>query len=114
MLFEIYIIMLITLILKEGKSILIYKEGNTMIEVSYLREKEILKIIPQEVQVTIRGILQILDSEYGANRNKYEDNGGYVVRWHVYLGSRSLACITLHNTKKAFSSRFSGVKFRHR
>lgn len=49
------------------------------IEVSYLREKEILKTIPQEVQETIEGILQILDSQYGDDRNKYEDAGSYVV-----------------------------------
>ncbi|SHH32384.1 hypothetical protein SAMN02745196_00008 [Clostridium collagenovorans DSM 3089] len=50
-----------------------------MIEVSHLNEKEKLKALPHEVQETIEGILQILDTEYGANRNKYEDDGGYVV-----------------------------------
>lgn len=50
-----------------------------MIEIAYSREKGILKNIPQEVQETIEEILQILDSEYGANRNRYEDAGGYVV-----------------------------------
>ncbi|GAA0061946.1 hypothetical protein [Clostridium sp. CTA-1] len=50
-----------------------------MLEVAYLGEKEILKAIPQEVQETILGILQILDIGYGANRNKYEDDGGYVI-----------------------------------
>ncbi|AVQ37751.1 hypothetical protein C7M56_03260 [Clostridium botulinum] len=50
-----------------------------MMEIAYLREKEILKTIPQEVQETILGILQILDIEYGANRNKYKDDGGYVI-----------------------------------
>ena len=29
--------------------------------------------------ITIKGILEILDSEYGADRDKYSDNGGYVV-----------------------------------
>lgn len=50
-----------------------------MIEIAYSREKVILKNMPQEVQETIEEILQILDSEYGANRNRYEDDGGYVV-----------------------------------
>lgn len=50
-----------------------------MIEVSHLNEKERLKALPQEVQETIQGILQILDSEYGADRDKYEDDGGYVI-----------------------------------
>lgn len=50
-----------------------------MIEVSYLREQEKLKFLPKEVQETIQGILQILDTEYGADRNKYEDDGGYVI-----------------------------------
>lgn len=50
-----------------------------MIEIAYSREKGILKNMTQEVQETIEEILQILDSEYGANRNKYEDDGGYVV-----------------------------------
>ncbi|MBK5241681.1 hypothetical protein [Clostridium sp.] len=50
-----------------------------MIEISYLKEKEILKGLPWEVQENIKGILQILDREYGENRNKYEDNGGYVL-----------------------------------
>ncbi|APF21399.1 hypothetical protein ONV75_18645 [Clostridium sp. LQ25] len=50
-----------------------------MIEIAYLREKDILKIKPQEVQETIQEILQILDIEYGTSRNKYEDDGGYVI-----------------------------------
>ncbi len=50
-----------------------------MIEIAYSREKGILRNMPQEVQETIEEILQILDSEYGANRNRYEDAGGYVV-----------------------------------
>ncbi|MDU1007015.1 hypothetical protein ONV75_04725 [Clostridium sp. LQ25] len=50
-----------------------------MIEIAYSREKGILRNKPQEVQETIRGILQILDAEYGTNRNKYEDDGGYVI-----------------------------------
>ncbi|PPK45557.1 hypothetical protein [Clostridium algidicarnis] len=47
-----------------------------MIETAYLTEKQVLKIIPQEVHETTQGILQILDSEYGSQRNKYEDAGG--------------------------------------
>ncbi|MNM88882.1 hypothetical protein D3C81_1011050 [compost metagenome] len=50
-----------------------------MIEVSNLREHEKVKSLPNEVQETIQGILQILDTEYGADRNKYEDGGGYVI-----------------------------------
>lgn len=50
-----------------------------MVEISYLREKEISKNMPQEVQKAIEGILEILDTEYGDDRNKYEDDGGYVV-----------------------------------
>lgn len=50
-----------------------------MIELSYFKEKERIKVLPQEVQDTILGILKILDSEYGADRKKYEDDGGYVV-----------------------------------
>lgn len=49
-----------------------------MIEVSHLSEKERLKSLPHEVQDAIQGILQILDTEYGADRDKYEDDGGYV------------------------------------
>lgn len=50
-----------------------------MIEIAYLREDSKIKTMPQEVQETILGILQILDTEYGDNRNKYEDDGGYIV-----------------------------------
>lgn len=50
-----------------------------MIEVSHLNEKERLTALALEVQETILGILQILDSEYGADRDKYEDDGGYVI-----------------------------------
>jgi hypothetical protein len=50
-----------------------------MIEIAHLREKGIAKNIPQEVQKAIEGILEILDIEYGTDRNKYEDDGGYVV-----------------------------------
>lgn len=50
-----------------------------MIEVAHSREKGITGSMPQEVQEAIKGILEILDTEYGADRNKYEDDGGYVV-----------------------------------
>ncbi|WP_447088211.1 hypothetical protein [Clostridium perfringens] len=50
-----------------------------MIEITYLREKDVLKSMPQEVQEAIKEILKILDSEYGDNRDKYKDNGGYVI-----------------------------------
>lgn len=52
-----------------------------MIEVSNLNEKERLTVLPQEVQETILGILRILDTEYGAERDKYKDDGGYVAIW---------------------------------
>lgn len=50
-----------------------------MIEITYLREIEKVKVLPIEVQELIKGILEILDSEYGADRDKYSDDGGYVV-----------------------------------
>jgi hypothetical protein len=50
-----------------------------MIELATLTEKDKLLSMPQEVQEIIQGILQVLDSEYGADRNQYEDNGGYVI-----------------------------------
>jgi len=62
-----------------GKSIFIFEEVVMVIEVSYLRENEKVKSLPKEVQETIQGILQVLDNEYGADRNKYEDDGGYVI-----------------------------------
>jgi hypothetical protein len=49
-----------------------------MIKLAYLKEKDKLKAMPQEVQDTILGILQILDSEYGKDRN-FKDDGGYVI-----------------------------------
>ncbi|WP_455795781.1 hypothetical protein [Clostridium butyricum] len=50
-----------------------------MIEITYLREMEKVQTLSIEVQEAIKGILEILDSEYGANRDKYEDDGGYVI-----------------------------------
>ncbi|MDU6038634.1 MAG: hypothetical protein ACLSXT_11635 [Clostridium butyricum] len=50
-----------------------------MIEITYLREMKKVQTLPIEVQEVIKGILEILDSEYGADRDKYADNGGYVV-----------------------------------
>lgn len=52
--------------------------GNNMIEIAYLREKENLRTMQQEVQETIKGTLQVLDSEYGEYRN-YKEYGGYVI-----------------------------------
>ena len=49
-----------------------------MIEIAYLKEKDKIKSMPQEVGDVILGILEILSSEYGEDRN-YEDDGGYVV-----------------------------------
>jgi hypothetical protein len=64
--------------LSMGKSFLILKEVFIMIEIAYLKEKDKIKSMPQEVQETILGILQVLELEYGKDR-KYEDDGGYVV-----------------------------------
>lgn len=50
-----------------------------MIKLSYLNENDTIKEMSQEVQATIFKIVTTLDSEYGANRNKYEDDGGYVI-----------------------------------
>lgn len=50
-----------------------------MIEITYLREMEKVQVLSIEVRKIIKGILEILDSEYGADRDKYADNGGYVV-----------------------------------
>ena len=50
-----------------------------MIEITYLREMKKVQELPIEVQEVMKGILEILDSEYGAYRDKYADNGGYVV-----------------------------------
>jgi hypothetical protein len=50
-----------------------------MIETSYFREKEKIEFLPKEVQGIIQGILQVLDTEYGAGRDIYEDDGGYVI-----------------------------------
>ncbi|ACD53679.1 hypothetical protein HYH38_04250 [Clostridium botulinum] len=50
-----------------------------MIEITYLREMEKVKVLQVEVQGVIRGVLEILDSEYGSNRDKYADDGGYVI-----------------------------------
>lgn len=50
-----------------------------MIEITYLREMQKAQALPSEVQEVIKGILEILDSEYGDDRDKYVDNGGYVV-----------------------------------
>lgn len=49
-----------------------------MIEITYLREMEKVQALPIEVQEVIKEILEILDSEYGVDRDKYADNGGYV------------------------------------
>ena len=46
-----------------GKSILFLKEVKAMIEFSHLNEKERLTALTREVQETILGILQILNTE---------------------------------------------------
>lgn len=50
-----------------------------MIEITYLREMEKVHGLPVELREAIKGILEILDSEYGFNRDKYADDGGYVI-----------------------------------
>lgn len=50
-----------------------------MVEITYLRGIEKVQALPIEVQEAIKGILEILDSEYGSNRDKYADDGGYVI-----------------------------------
>lgn len=40
-----------------------------MIEIAYLKEKDKVNRLPKEVQELIQGILEVLDSEYGADRN---------------------------------------------
>ncbi|ACA44903.1 hypothetical protein FDC22_02895 [Clostridium botulinum] len=50
-----------------------------MIEIAYFKEEKLIQKLPLEVQVSIRKILKILDDEYGKDRDKYEDDGGYVV-----------------------------------
>ncbi|NFG57485.1 hypothetical protein FDB44_02360 [Clostridium botulinum] len=50
-----------------------------MIEITYLRQMENVQWLPVEVQDVIKEILEILDPEYGVDRDKYADDGGYVV-----------------------------------
>ena len=50
-----------------------------MIEITYLKEMEKVHALAIEVQEVIKGILEILDLEYGTERDKHADNGGYVV-----------------------------------
>lgn len=50
-----------------------------MIEIAYLKESDKIKQLPQETQEIILSTLKVLESVYGANRNKYEDDGGYVI-----------------------------------
>ena len=50
-----------------------------MLELSYLKEREEVRFLQKEVQETIQGILQILDTQHGADRNKYEGDGAYVI-----------------------------------
>lgn len=50
-----------------------------MIKIGYLKEGELLDNMPLEVQETVLGTLEILDSEYGVDRDIAQDNGGYVL-----------------------------------
>lgn len=58
---------------------LIMLGGNEMIQLAFKKELNNVKSMPQEVQESIKEIVEILDIEYGANRKRYEDAGGYVV-----------------------------------
>jgi len=50
-----------------------------MVEICSLREKEFCGFMPREVKEVIENILEILDLEYGAERDKFKDAGGYVI-----------------------------------
>ena len=50
-----------------------------MIELTHLKQINKADKLPKEVQENIEGILLILDEEYGADRDQYKDNGGYVI-----------------------------------
>lgn len=50
-----------------------------MIELTHLKEINKSDRLPKEVQENIEGILSILDEEYGADRDQYKDDGGYVI-----------------------------------
>lgn len=50
-----------------------------MIELTHLKEINKADKLLKEVQENIEGILLILDEEYGADRDQYKDNGGYVI-----------------------------------
>ena len=39
----------------------------------------VLILYVNSLTITIKGILEILDLEYGVNRDKYTDDGGYAV-----------------------------------
>lgn len=64
---------------KIDRGIFILNGGNDVIEVGCFKEKEKIKVLPHEIQILILNILQILDTEYGANRNRIDDDGGYVI-----------------------------------
>lgn len=55
------------------------KEVGKLIKIGHVREVELLEKMPLEVQETVLGILEILDSEYGGDRDIAHDNGGYVL-----------------------------------
>lgn len=68
--------------------------------------------MPQELQETIEEILQILDSEYGSNRNRYEDARGYIVEGRVLFlelakdeEEDDMLYLLLDNEKQFFSDR---------
>lgn len=50
-----------------------------MIEIAYLREMERIQKLPKELQHIIQDILVVLDTEYGEDRDKYSDDGGYII-----------------------------------
>lgn len=68
-----------------------------MIEITYSREQDTLKDLPHDVQKVIQGILQVLDKEYGASRNKYEDNGGYVIKEVAFFIGKNESYVSIWN-----------------
>lgn len=50
-----------------------------MIKIGHLKEKCVLNKMPLEVLEVVLRILEILDSEYGVERDIQNDDGGYVI-----------------------------------
>lgn len=50
-----------------------------MKKLGHLGDMKLIDNLPKEVKITVKDILTILDTEYGADRDIDSDNGGYVV-----------------------------------